>query len=153
MGKSRKSSAGAEEVEDLNASTVTWEDKVKYLSPISQPLATKKLTRKIYKTIKKARANKSLVQGVKQVQKALRKGQKGIVVLAGDVSPLDIISHVPVVCEESNIPYCFTPSKAEIGEAYGTKRSCCMVMIQSHKEFEEEFEECKTKIADLPTPY
>ena len=55
MGKSRKSSAGAEEVEDLNASTVTWEDKVKYLSPISQPLATKKLTRKIYKTIKKGK--------------------------------------------------------------------------------------------------
>ena len=56
MGKSRKSSGGGnEEVEDLNASVVSWEDKVKYLSPISQPLATKKLTRKLYKTIKKGR--------------------------------------------------------------------------------------------------
>ena len=44
---------GDVEAEDLNVSKVSWEDKVKYLSPISQPLATKKLTKKLYKAIKK----------------------------------------------------------------------------------------------------
>lgn len=34
-----------------------------------------------------------------------------IVVLAGDVSPLDVISHMPVVCEDADIPYCYAPSK------------------------------------------
>lgn len=31
--------------------------------------------------------------------------------LAGDVSPLDVISHMPVVCEDADIPYCYAPSK------------------------------------------
>ena len=34
-----------------------------------------------------------------------------IVLLAGDVFPIDVISHMPVVLEESDIPYCYVPSK------------------------------------------
>ena len=34
-----------------------------------------------------------------------------LVIIAGDVSPLDIISHMPVLCEDKNIPYCYAPSK------------------------------------------
>lgn len=32
-------------------------------------------------------------------------------ILAGDVSPIDVISHIPVLCEENQIPYCYVPSK------------------------------------------
>jgi len=157
MGKSRKSSEGAGDVtaegDDLNVSKVSWEDKTKYLSPISQPLASKKLTRKLYKTIKKAKEANSLKKGIKEVQKALRKGEKGLVILAGDVSPMDIISHIPIVCEESDIPYCYCPSKADLGEAYGSKRQACMVLIKEHKDIQEDFDECRTKISELPLPY
>lgn len=34
-----------------------------------------------------------------------------IVVLAGDTSPVDVICHMPIVCEEGDLPYCYTPSK------------------------------------------
>lgn len=34
-----------------------------------------------------------------------------IVILAGDVSPVDVICHMPLVCEEEGLPYCYTPSK------------------------------------------
>ena len=40
----------------------------------------------------------------------IRKNPGGIVVLAGDVEPIDILSHLPVACEDKNIPYCFVPS-------------------------------------------
>ena len=33
------------------------------------------------------------------------------VVLAGDVSPIDVISHFPVLCEDNNLPYCYVPSR------------------------------------------
>lgn len=33
------------------------------------------------------------------------------VVLAGDVTPIDVYSHLPVMCEDRNIPYCYVPSK------------------------------------------
>lgn len=160
MGKSRKSDV-QQEVDGSDDTAgkspvktkLSWEDKVKYLSPIASPLATKKLTKKIYRIISKAKANSSLRKGIKEVQKSLRKGEKGIVVLAGDVSPLDIISHIPVVCEEADIPYCYTPSKSELGEAYGSKRQACMVLIKEHEAFKDAFEECKTKIGEIPASY
>ena len=34
-----------------------------------------------------------------------------IVVLAGDVTPIDVYSHLPVMCEDRNVPYCYVPSK------------------------------------------
>uniref|UniRef100_A0A0B6ZVM9 H/ACA ribonucleoprotein complex subunit 2 n=1 Tax=Arion vulgaris TaxID=1028688 RepID=A0A0B6ZVM9_9EUPU len=158
MGKSKKSDVQQNDNDESLASSqgkvkVSWEDKVKFLSPIASPLATKRLTKKIYKIIIKAKANNSLRKGIKEVQKSLRKGEKGIVILAGDVSPMDIISHIPVVCEEADIPYCFTPSKSELGESYGSKRQACMVLIKEHQAFKDEFEECKSKIAEMPLSY
>ncbi len=34
-----------------------------------------------------------------------------LVIFAGDTSPIDVVSHMPVVCEEGSLPYCYTPSK------------------------------------------
>lgn len=31
--------------------------------------------------------------------------------LAGDISPIDVITHVPVLCEDNDIPYVYVPSK------------------------------------------
>ncbi|CAL1542007.1 unnamed protein product [Lymnaea stagnalis] len=160
MGKSRKSDAN-QSVDDNDDSVVSnsgrvkisWEDKVKYLSPIASPLASKKLTKRLYKIINKAKANNSLYKGIKEVQKRLRKGDKGIIVLAGDVSPLDIISHIPIMCEEGEIPYCYTPSKSELGESYGTKRQACIVLIKENDAYKDAFQEIKAKIAEIPTSY
>jgi len=37
--------------------------------------------------------------------------------LAADVTPVDVISHIPVLCEESGIPYIFVRSRMELGVA------------------------------------
>ena len=34
-----------------------------------------------------------------------------IIVIAGDVTPIDVISHFPVMCEDRDLPYCYVPSK------------------------------------------
>ena len=31
--------------------------------------------------------------------------------MAGDISPIDVITHIPVLCEENQIPYIYVPSK------------------------------------------
>ena len=33
------------------------------------------------------------------------------VVIAGDISPIDVISHVPVMCEDNSVPYVYVPTK------------------------------------------
>jgi hypothetical protein len=34
-----------------------------------------------------------------------------LVVLAGDIWPIDVISHIPVLCEDNEIPYVYVPAK------------------------------------------
>jgi H/ACA ribonucleoprotein complex subunit 2 len=38
-------------------------------------------------------------------------------VIAGNISPIDVITHVPILCEESNVPYIYVPSK-EVGSHF-----------------------------------
>ena len=56
-------------------------------------------------------------RGVKEVVKALKKETKGVCVIAGDISPIDVITHVPILCEEANVPYVYVHSKEELGAA------------------------------------
>jgi H/ACA ribonucleoprotein complex subunit 2 len=88
-----------------------------------------------------AAAQRTLKRGVKEVVKALRKSTSstsaassssspiGVVILAADISPMDVISHIPVLCEDHNIPYIYVTSRAELGMAGQTKRPTSVVMV------------------------
>ena len=85
-----------------------------------------------------AAKNKTLKRGVKEVVKSLRKAAPastssheapGIVILAADISPMDVISHLPVLCEDHGVPYIFVTSRAELGAASSTKRPTSVVMV------------------------
>lgn len=52
-----------------------------------------------------------------------------MVVLAADISPMDVISHIPVLCEDHGVPYVFVTSRAELGAAGATKRPTSVVMV------------------------
>mmetsp|Transcript_9537 Transcript_9537/g.10869 ORF Transcript_9537/g.10869 Transcript_9537/m.10869 type:complete len:138 (-) Transcript_9537:700-1113(-) len=120
----------------------------KGISIIAKPLAGEKLAKKTLKVIKKASKQKLIRRGVKEVQKALRKKEKGLCVIAGDISPIDVISHLPVLCEEKDVPYIYVPSKAELGVAGSTKRptSCIMIVPKKDWDSKEDFDELKKKI-------
>ncbi|KAG0170353.1 snoRNA-binding protein [Apophysomyces sp. BC1034] len=124
---------------------------IRHISPIAHPLAEKKLAKKLFKTAKKASKVKHVRRGVKEVAKSLRKGEKGLVIIAGDISPIDVISHMPVLCEDSGVPYIFVPSKEELGEAVATKRPTSVAMIvmggkqqnvESAADYKEMYDEC-----------
>ena len=120
-----------------------------YVSPIAKPLANKSLEKKVLKLIKKAAKAKCTRRGVKEVVKSIRKNEKGILVLAANIYPMDVISHIPVLCEENKIPYIFVSSKEALGEAATTKRptSCIHVIIKDDfaekKKYDEVFDEVK----------
>lgn len=75
-----------------------------------------------------------------------------IVVFAGDVYPVEIMCHLPVVCEDKNIPYCYTPSRQDIGNALGVKRGSLMVLIKEHSDYEDLYSEIKGAMETLSTP-
>lgn len=127
------------------------------LVPFANPLADDKVGKKVFKSVKKgiiwsricmcdcanitasAAAQRTLKRGVKEVVKALRKSPNtlpgseslplGVVILAADISPMDVISHIPVLCEDHNVPYIYVTSRAELGMAGQTKRPTSVVMV------------------------
>ncbi|XP_051122849.1 H/ACA ribonucleoprotein complex subunit 2-like protein [Andrographis paniculata] len=106
-------------------------EKKKYLAiaPIAKPLAGKKLSKRTLKLVRRAAEHKCLKRGVKEVVKSIRRGNKGICVIAGNISPIDVITHVPILCEEANIPYVYVPSKEDLANAGATKRPTCCVLV------------------------
>ena len=121
-----------------------------FVSPIADPMASDKLTKKLLKLIKRGMKDKVVKRGVKETVKAVRKGHKGVVIIAADISPIDVLSHLPLLCEDKNVPYMYVRSRAEIGEACKTKRptSCVMIAKPDKKEAEtyEYYSECREKI-------
>lgn len=113
----------------VEESADNYDARMAALLPFAKPLAPKKLNKKVLKTIKKASKAKHVKRGVKEVVKSLRKGEKGLVIIAGDISPPDVISHIPVLCEDSSVPYLFIPSKEDLGSAGATKRPTSCVLI------------------------
>lgn len=137
-----------------------YDKRMAAILPFAKPLAPKKVNKKILKTVKKASKAKHVKRGVKEVVKALRKGEKGLVIIAGDISPPDVISHIPVLCEDSSVPYVFIPSKEDLGSAGATKRptSCVMVVPGGGKtkknadktdEYKESYDEVVKEISSL----
>ncbi|AAS50656.1 ABL115Wp [Eremothecium gossypii ATCC 10895] len=115
--------------EKTSTSEDNYEARLPAVLSFAKPLASKKLNKKVLKTVKKASKAKNVKRGVKEVVKALRKGEKGLVVIAGDISPPDVISHLPVLCEDQSVPYIFVPSKQDLGSAGATKRPTSVVFI------------------------
>ena len=86
MGKSKDKSAVEEDPngnEVLDKSEIKierpdYEELLTMVNVIAKPMASKKVTKRIYKVVKKAAKAKQLNRGVKEVSKAIRKNQKGL---------------------------------------------------------------------------
>ncbi|KAK4219706.1 L30e-like protein [Rhypophila decipiens] len=144
--------------------TVDPEDiitKAENLVPFAIPLADDKIHKKIYKAIKKGAKLKAIHRGVKECEKAIKKSPlkkasssstdvPGLVIIAGDISPMDVIMHFPMLCEEHGVPYLYVKSRADLGVAACTKRATSVVMLKSEgkkpaagKKADEEMDEDK----------
>ncbi|KAJ8709563.1 hypothetical protein PYW08_009567 [Mythimna loreyi] len=155
MVKTKKEPVDQDEQGDVSIKTepLSYDDKVEHCSVIAKPMAPRKLSKKIYKLIKKSTSHKNYIRnGLKIVQKQLRLGEKGLVFFAGDISPIEIMCHLPAVCEEKDIPYCYTPSRKDIGAAMGTMRGCVMVLVKEHDDYKELYDEVRGEIKLLGHP-
>jgi H/ACA ribonucleoprotein complex subunit 2 len=57
MVKVKKEKRDSEAPEDGEQEEQSWEEKTMYLSPVARPLASKKLTKRLYKTMKKGKSS------------------------------------------------------------------------------------------------
>ncbi len=41
--------------------------------------------------------------------------RRSLMIIAGNITPIDVITHLPVLCEDSDVPYVYVPKKEDLG--------------------------------------
>lgn len=67
--------------------------------------------------------------GTNEVTKSSERAEAKLVVMAEDVDPVEILVHVPMLCEEKRIPYLYVPKKQRLGQSAGLSKSAASVAV------------------------
>jgi U4/U6 small nuclear ribonucleoprotein SNU13 len=65
--------------------------------------------------VQQANNYKELKRGANEATKTLNRGTSQLIVMAADAEPLEILLHLPLLCEDKNVPYVFVESKHALG--------------------------------------
>ena len=84
---------------------------------------------KILEAVEVARTSGKIRKGANEATKAIEKGNAKLVVYAGDVSPKEIIMHLPLLCKDKNIPCVEISKKDDLGAAAGLPVGTAAVAI------------------------
>jgi len=82
-----------------------------------------------YQIVETARKTGKIDKGTNEVTKTLERGQAKFVVIAEDISPKEIVQHLPVLCTEKGVPYAMVDSKKKLGIAAGLNVSTASVAV------------------------
>merc|ERR1712010_295676 len=115
------------------------------------PLANAHLTKSILDLTQQACNYKQLKKGANEATKSLNRGIAEFVVLAADAEPLEILLHLPLLCEDKNVPYVFVLSKLALGRACGVSRPviACAVTSNEASQLKDQIVQLKDKIEHL----
>lgn len=75
----------------------------------------------IYTIVEKAKKTGKIDKGTNEVTKAIERGVAKLVVYAADVTPKEIVAHIPALCKEKGILCVEADSKQKLGLAVGLK--------------------------------
>ena len=53
--------------------------------------------------------------------------------MAADIEPIEIVLHLPLLCEDKNVPYVFVPSKIALGRACGVSRAVVAASVTTNE--------------------
>ena len=77
------------------------------VNPKAFPLAPADLSVTILELVQQASNYKQLKKGANEATKTLNRGISEFIVMAADTEPLEILLHLPLLCEDKNVPYVF----------------------------------------------
>ena len=120
--------------------------------------------KQVFSILMKAKDTGSLKIGINEVTKAIERGIAKLVVVANDVSPAEIIAHIPKISSEMKVVSVVCGKKEELGSCVKIKATSAIAVIEVGEakkelgEFIEEFnsqlkpkvEEKKEKKEDKP---
>merc|ERR1712187_1083301 len=113
--------------------------------PTAYPLPDYNLSLTILEVIQQSSIYKQLKKGANEAIKSLTRGTSEIIVMAADTEPIEIVLHLPLLCEDKNVPYVFVPSKLALGRACGVSRPviACSIIVNEGSQLNGQIEKLK----------
>lgn len=79
--------------------------------------------------IELARKTGKIKKGCNEVTKAIEKGNAKFVAVAQDVSPKEIVMHLPILAKEKNVKFAEVEKKLDLGAAAGVPVGTAAVVV------------------------
>lgn len=143
-------------------------------SPKAFPLADADLTIALLDLVQQATNYKQTKKGANEATKTLNRGISEMIVMSADAEPIEILLHLPLLCEDKNVPYVFVPrsvtgmssirvrecvflsstcfcSKIALGRACGVSRPviACSITTNEASQLKSTIDGMKLKIEQL----
>ncbi|MBN1645669.1 50S ribosomal protein L7ae [Candidatus Woesearchaeota archaeon] len=97
----------------------------------------------VYQLIEVAQKTGQIKKGINEVTKAIERGKAKIVAVASDITPPEVVMHLPMLCKEKDIPYFEVGSREELGAAAGLGRPTAAVAVISEGDAKDVMKELK----------
>ncbi len=109
----------------------------------------KEVSEAAYEVLRQASRTGKVRKGTNESTKAIERGLAKLVVIAEDVTPPEVVAHLPILCDERKIPYVFVPSKDQIGPAIGIDVSTASAAVLDPGEGAQILEQVTQELARL----
>lgn len=84
-----------------------------------------------FSIMQKAKETGSIKAGANEVTKIIERGLAKLVICATDVSPAEIVAHMPALCAEMKVPFLSSGTKEELGQLIGIKKTTALVVLDA----------------------
>ncbi|KAJ3427753.1 nhp2-like protein [Anaeramoeba flamelloides] len=117
----------------------------------AKPLAKDQIKIKILDLISEANSYQLVRKGANEATKMLNRSQAEFIVICADVIPLEILLHLPLLCEDKNIPFCFLPSSMALGKSCGLTRriTACAVIKSDRNPIQRKIDSLKAEMEQM----
>ncbi|XP_037067798.1 NHP2-like protein 1 [Peromyscus leucopus] len=121
------------------------------VNPKAYPLADARLTKKLLDLGQPSCNYKQLRKGANEATETLNRGISEFIVMAADAEPLEITPHLPLLCEDKNVPYVFMCSKQALGWACGVSGPvfACSITIKERSQLKQQIQSTQRSIEKL----
>jgi large subunit ribosomal protein L7Ae len=96
-----------------------------------------------------ARDTGTVKKGTNETTKAVERDSAALVYIAEDVSPEEIVMHLPELADEKEIPFVFVETQDDVGHAAGLEVGSAAAAIVDAGDADEDVEDITSKVEDL----
>jgi len=89
------------------------------------------LVPQIMEMLSVAKDGGKIKKGINETTKSIERKTAQFVIVAGDVTPEEIVVHIPMLCKENGIPYAFLPTKKDLGTSVGVDVGTSAVAVEN----------------------